>query len=58
LNVPYVTDDKPVVCAWYPTARKVFLWNLAETKEDIQLQVQDKKIPLSIGGLDSVLVSV
>lgn len=58
LNVPYVTDEKPVVCAWYPTARRVFLWNLAETKEDFQLQVQDKKIPLSIEGLDSVLVSV
>ncbi len=45
LNVPYVTDDKHVVCAWYPTAGRVFLWNLAETNEDFRLRVQDRKIP-------------
>lgn len=29
-GVPYVEQDVPVVCAWYPTARAVLLWNLQE----------------------------
>ena len=32
---PYVEEDTPVVCAWYPTARHVLLWNLAETPQTV-----------------------
>jgi hypothetical protein len=28
--VPYIAEDEPAVCAWYPTARKVLVWNLSE----------------------------
>jgi Eco29kI restriction endonuclease len=28
--VPHVVEDEPVVCAWYPTAGQVVLWNLSE----------------------------
>jgi hypothetical protein len=29
-RVPHVEENEPVVCAWYPTARAVLLWNLSE----------------------------
>jgi hypothetical protein len=29
-RVPHMEENEPVVCAWYPTARAVLLWNLSE----------------------------
>ena len=36
-GVPYVVEDVPVVCAWYPTARAVMLWNLTESPQEVTL---------------------
>lgn len=36
-DVPFVEDEKPVVCSWLPTARRVLLWNLAEKRESFSL---------------------
>jgi hypothetical protein len=36
---PYVEEDTPVVCAWYPTAQRVLLWNLAETPQTVSLSL-------------------
>ena len=36
---PYVEEDTPVVCAWYPTAQRVLLWNLAETPQAVSLNL-------------------
>ena len=36
---PYVEEDTPVVCAWYPTARHVLLWNLAETPQTVSVNL-------------------
>jgi len=36
-GVPYVEEATPVVCAWYPTARLVLLWNLLEEPVRITL---------------------
>lgn len=36
-GVPYVVEDVPVVCAWYPTARAVMLWNLTELPQEVTL---------------------
>jgi hypothetical protein len=36
---PYVEGDTPVVCAWYPSARHVLLWNLAETPQTVSLNL-------------------
>jgi hypothetical protein len=56
LDVPYVVDDTPVVCAWYPTANAVFLWNLSEEKKALRLQWAGKTIPVDVAGLDTTLV--
>jgi len=58
LDVPYVLEDTPVVCAWYPTAKTVLLWNLSEEKKTLRLQWSGKTIPLEVAGLDVALVSL
>ncbi|MHB0961078.1 MAG: hypothetical protein ACYC0X_21730 [Pirellulaceae bacterium] len=55
-KTPYVDGEKPVVCAWYPTARAVMLWNLSEQRQDVTLRHADAYRPVSINGLDVALI--
>lgn len=57
-NTPYVEGELPVVCAWYPTARAVLLWNLSETREEFYVRYGDTRRVVSIDGLDLALVPV
>ena len=51
-DIPYVLDDKPVVCAWYPTAGKVLLWNLSEQGETFTVTVNGKHLDVTVPALD------
>ena len=53
---PYVKDDKPVVCAWYPSARAVLLWNLSKQTETFGLETGEGVVSAKIGPLDSELI--
>jgi hypothetical protein len=55
-NVPYVEEDKPVVCAWYQKIRTVLLWNLLETKDSFTIKWKDKRRRVEIAGVDAELV--
>jgi hypothetical protein len=55
-GVPYVMEDKPVVCSWYPEIKAVLLWNLSENKEYFTARLDDKANTVEIKGLDSELV--
>jgi len=57
-GVPYVEEDKPVVCAWYPESKIVLLWNLLETKETITIRLDDKIQAIEIEGLDAAFVKL
>jgi hypothetical protein len=57
-DVPYVEEDKPVVCAWYPNIKTVLLWNLSETKELFTIRMNDKKHFVGIGSLDAEIISI
>ncbi len=57
-GVPYVVEDKPVVCAWYPEIKAVLLWNLSETKESLTVKLDSKTSTTEIKGLDSELISL
>ena len=58
IGIPYVEEDKPVVCAWYPKIKSVLLWNLSESKESFTVNMDGKKHTVEIGGLDAELISV
>ena len=57
-GIPYVIEDKPVVCAWYPEIKSVLLWNLSETKESFTVKLGDKTNSIEIKGLDSELIAI
>jgi hypothetical protein len=55
-RTPYVEGEAPVVCAWYPTARAVLLWNLAEQRAEFTLRCGNARRTIGINGLDVALV--
>jgi len=57
-GVPYVEEDKPVVCAWYPESKTVLLWNLSENTETFTLRKENEKRTVQVDGLDAELISI
>jgi len=57
-EVPHVVEDKPVVCAWYPTANAVLLWNLAEKRESFTVRLGAKDHPVQIDALGAEFVEL
>lgn len=55
-DIPYIFDEKPVVCAWYPSVKKILIWNLSEKKENFSLIRGNKKINFDLEGLDAKLL--
>jgi hypothetical protein len=55
-NIPYVEEDKPVVCTWYPKIKTVLLWNLSEGTETFTVNLNGIKRSVAINGLDAGLV--
>jgi len=55
-NTPYVEENVPVVCAWYPTAKAVLLWNLSEEAKPLTLVYQNNKRNATVPGLSTVLL--
>lgn len=55
-RIPYVEGEVPVVCAWYPTARVVLLWNLSEKREDLNFHYDGSRRTVSVNGLDTELI--
>ena len=55
-GVPYVEQDTPVVCAWYPSAQCVLLWNLSEEAQGLTVKHKGQQREVKLGGLDSALL--
>lgn len=57
-DVPHVVEDVPVVCAWYPTANKILLWNLAENPQQVTLRHKKADKPVALAALDAELTKL
>lgn len=57
-HVPHVQEDEPAVCAWYPTAGKVLVWNLSEQARALTLVDGARRLPLSLGPLGVAVAEV
>lgn len=55
-QVPYVEENVPAVCAWYPSARSVLLWNLTEDPQTLTVKLGASRRPVRIEALQTVLV--
>jgi len=38
-DVPYVAEDVPAICAWYPEVRRALIWNLSERAQTLTLRL-------------------
>ncbi len=57
-DVPHVAEDEPAVCAWYPTARKVLVWNLSEQPRTLTVVFGAQRQTLRLGPLATALAEV
>ena len=57
-NVPYVEEDVPMVCAWYPSAKSVLLWNLTYEKQEVTLHYKEERQKHVLTPLDTVRVKI
>jgi len=55
-RVPFVEQDTPAVCAWYPAARAVLLWNLAEQRREMTVRYGDLRRTATLDGLGCALL--
>ena len=55
-GVPHVEEDIPMVCAWYPTANAVLLWNLAENPAHATLRYGETRREVRLAPLGTSLV--
>ncbi len=47
-KVPHILEDEPAVCAWYPEARRVLVWNLSVERKTLTLAHDKNRRELSV----------
>ena len=57
-NVPYVVEDLPVVCAWYPGINSVILWNLSEVSKNLTVRFKNQQYSIKVEGLNAELLQL
>lgn len=57
-DVPHVAEDEPAVCAWYPTARMVLVWNLSEHPRTLTVVLGSQRRTRQLGPLAAALTEV
>lgn len=55
-RIPYILEEWPCVCAWYPTAKCVLVWNLSATSVSLTVQFGDRMIRKDYKALESLLI--
>ncbi len=50
-KVPHILEDEPAVCAWYPKARRVLVWNLSTVRKTLTLALDRNRRGFSVGPL-------
>ncbi len=56
-DVPYIREDLPAVCAWYPSACMVLIWNLEQERRTYTLVFGNQERRITLPGLDLALLS-
>lgn len=50
-GVPYIEEEIPAICAWYPSARAVLVWNPQEKPVDLTLRCGADRRPVHLAPL-------
>ena len=57
-GVPWIEDELPAVCAWYPAARLALIWNLSEERQTFSLAYRGERQRVHAGPLELVAVGL
>lgn len=57
-NIPYVIENEPAVCAWYPQAKRVLIWSLSTVPVHLTLQYGSRQIARAFKPLESSVVKL
>ena len=55
-SVPVVEEETPIVCAWYPSAKCVLLWNLLPESRGVKVSFRGRQRPADLGPLGSAVL--
>ena len=55
-NVPMIVEGTPMVCAWYPSAKRVLLWNLLPEPRRVTVSFRGRQRPVELGPLGSTVL--
>ncbi len=55
-NVPVVEEETPIICAWYPSAQRVLLWNLLPDPRRVTVSFRGRQRPAELGPLGSAVL--
>lgn len=55
-DVPVVIEETPVVCAWYPSAKRVLLWNLLPEPRRVTISFRGRQRAIELGPLGSTVL--
>ena len=53
-DIPYVEEEHPAVCAWYPEARGVLLWNLSQQNCRLTLCLNNRRRTVDLHPLGAI----
>ncbi len=56
MRIPYVEEETPAVCGWYPEARAVLLWNPEKTAKTVHLCFAGHQTPVELPALETALM--
>lgn len=57
-DIPFVANEVPAVCAWYPESQRVFLWNLTEERQELRLKFRVSESVVPLAPLESAVLDV
>lgn len=57
-DVPHVVEEVPAVCAWYPSAGRVLVWNLSEETRTLKVAHGDQHHPVQLSPLAAAAIEV
>ncbi len=58
VDFPYVVDEEPTVCAWYPAARRVVLWEVSGRARTVTLRSRGGDQQVALPALGWCVVTV
>lgn len=57
-QIPYVVEESPSVCAWYPSAHCVIVWNLTGKPQDLTVHYQGKTYSEAFGPMAALKINL